>query len=234
MIRTLLPAAGAVLLTAGMAWANGAPAPAPRPPVRPLPPPVEPPVNVEPAKAEPDFKADAKAQLTIEARDDVNESRLIIPRKLAGAAGAGPRGDAGDQGLPPLNLAMAGIAMSAAVAVGGLWLVRTRRVSATTAKLAAGASVLLGVGGWVIADVPAPRPVPRPRPPVVAPPQPPKVELPAAVLTGPVLIQYVDEGNEIKLVVNRRMLAKLGPAAPKPVEAPPAPPIVPGGIPVEK
>lgn len=230
MNRTLLPAAGAVLLTAGMAWANGAPPPAPRPPLRPLPP--DPPaVKVEPVQAEAEFKTDAKAQLTIEARDDINESRLIIPRKLAGAAGAGPRGDAGDQGLPPLNLAMAGIAMSAAVAFGGLWLVRTRRVSATTAKLAAGAAVLLGVGGWVIADVPAPRPFPRPRPPVVAPP---KVELPPAVLTGPVLIQYVDEGNEIKLVVNRRMLAKLGPAAPKPVEAPQAPPIVPGGIPVEK
>jgi len=226
-MRYRLPFAGSLLLTALLAapvWANRAPPPRPVPP--PEPPKVEVVVPAEPK---------ANGRLTIEARDDVNVSRLQIPKamlaQLAGekkpaAAAGGERSDARGR----INTMVAGGALSMAFALGGLWLFGTGRGR----KLLAVVIGCAGIGGAALmADI---RP-PRPRPPV--PPQPPEVEvrplppLPGITLTGPVFVEVID-GDEMKLIVNKSMLAKLGNAGVAPAQPPvgiPAEPAQPGPAP---
>jgi hypothetical protein len=127
--------------------------------------------------------------------------RLQIPRKFLRNAPQSEKksADAGRQRLP---LTMAGLALTAAFTSGGLWLVRRgnrRRIVAgglTLALFAAGATAL-----W--ADL-APRP--RPRPPVV----PPLVALPAAVqFDKQIVLEIVDQGDAIKLLVSPKLIGKL-------------------------
>jgi hypothetical protein len=211
-----LPFAAAILTAAVPAMANEGP-----PPGQPRPPRVQP---------KPPAEADGvKSQLIIEARDDAAEtgSVLLIPKSLMAEAkpgvGAVPGGAGGaGGGMPPVNMAVAGLAMSAAVVAGGLWLVRrtgpVRRGELAVGAAVAVAAVVLG-GSMLWADVaPFPRP---PRPPVVPPRPPvqppvssepasdlPKVKLPPAVLSGPVTVRFTDD-KEIKLIVSRKMLAML-------------------------
>jgi len=62
--------------------------------------------------------------------DKATETRLVIPRKVLAAALRADAGEPGDtqraEGLPALHLIVAGVALTVALALGGLWLVRLR------------------------------------------------------------------------------------------------------------
>jgi hypothetical protein len=76
----------------------------------------------------------------------------------------------------------------------------------------------------VWANLPPRPPRPQPLPPIhIDPPAPAPVVLPAFI-NGPVLVEVVDGIKEVKLIVNRKMLAGL---ADKPVHILPAEPIRP-------
>lgn len=212
-----LAAAALSYLAVSSALANGAPRP-----IRPRPVPPEPAVNPEVAPGPVRPEIIPNGRLTIEARDDVNAMRLQIPREMFNALQPRPKPEVkADAGIGPERTVAAGIALSAAMMVGGLWLVRSVRPARALFVVPA----LVGIGAAAVwADV-APRPPrPQPLPPIqVDPPAPPVVVLPA-VLTGPILVEIVDGIKEAKLIVNRKMLASL---ADKPFRIQPAEPIRP-------
>lgn len=238
-----LTAIGAAALSAGTVLGNGAPRPLPRPEPAPEP---RPPVVIQPAQPVKEPEG-VKSRLTIEARDDVNESILVIPRSLAAGApkpgnvapgnapAEAPKGAAGR----PLNArdAVAGLALSLAVVVGGMTLVRRSGGAMRPLVLAVAGAGVLGSAGLLMADIPGPGPRPRPRPPI--PPQPPvevqpPIPLPAIVsFTGPVYVQISDTATECKLIVNRRLLARLSDTAAKPVANPGGGNVGGGKIPVD-
>jgi hypothetical protein len=159
-----------------------------------------------------------RATLTVEVDDRVKEARLQIPANLLPpAAPAAPaRGaDAGPWHLPTV---VAGVALTLAFATGGLWLLRrgtTRRVAAGGLLLA-----LFALGGTALfADIPGPGRG-RPRPP--APPGPlPTLLLPADVRLSPnIVVEVVEKGDGVKLIVNKAMLGKPGGSAEAPAPAP--------------
>jgi hypothetical protein len=174
--------------------------------------PVVPPDLPKPKKESP------TTSVVIVANDQVKEARLQIPRKLVKdlqVGGLFPEGgDARTENrLPALNTLVAGLTLSLALTLGGLWLVRQRRRTpgrGATALLLA-AAVLLGASGALVwANVP-----PRERPPQPANPT-------GMPLPGKVAIEIVDKGDAITLIVNRGELAKIvdKAAEPKPGEAP--------------
>jgi hypothetical protein len=159
----------------------------------------------------------ARVSLTVEVDDRVKEARLQIPANLLPAAGAAPaRGaDAGPWHLPTV---VAGVALTLALASGGLWLLRR----GTARRVAAGA-LLLGLfamgGAALFADIPPGRGRPK-RPP--APPGPlPTLLLPADVRLAPeIVVEVVEKGDGVKLIVNKAMLGKPGGSAEAPAPAP--------------
>jgi hypothetical protein len=164
------------LLAAGEARANEA---APPPPPKPAAP----------------AAGGQSGNLTLAVDDTAKEPRLQIPRKLLGkeATAGGSRAE-----VPPLHRVVAGVALTLALALGGLWLARSRdglsrrRLAAVLVAVA-----LVGAGSAFLWAEPVPEPIP-----------PPPARSPALLLDG-VRIQIIDKGDDVKLVVNRDDLARL-------------------------
>lgn len=168
----------------------------PKPPFRPGP---VPPAPLPPAPKVPTYP------LVIEASPNVAEAKLIIPRKMLGdLKGELPLEETNPTkvaGTPRLHTIIAGSALALGLAFSGLWLVRRNQVSNRTFGLAIGGVLLLGLGAAVWADK-GPRPRPAPLPPNQILPQ----------LRSPrmnnVLIEIVDKGDSIKLVINQDKLVQ--------------------------
>lgn len=147
-------------------------------------------------------------------------SRLSIPRKLVpGAEKKAEKSDAGDNGfLGSDRTVVAGIAMSAAVALLGLHLVRRRSGHGLAPTILIGAGMSALVGATALADLAIPGGGgrrPRPGPP---PPNPP------GTVTTPLVIDWTDDGDNVKLWISPEQLHQNAPGAapehPKPGAAP--------------
>ena len=163
-----------------------------------------------------------RVPLTVEVDDRVKEMRLQIPANLRPpAAPAAPARGASAWHLPTV---VAGVALTLSLATGGLWLLRrgsARRAAAVgllLALFALGGAVLfanapIGLGGFE-----------RPPPPFLlpAPPgPPPTLLLPADVRLPPNLVlEVVEKGDGVKLIVNKAALGKPGASAEAPAPAP--------------
>jgi hypothetical protein len=130
--------------------------------------------------------------LVVEAGPKVAEARLIIPKKMLGVLKGGLDGNSSDQraSLPALHTMIAGGALAVGLAFGGLWLVRRGNAGSRSLAILIGAVAFLGIGAFVWADLAVPKPV-----------------MPAA--TDKVIIEVVDQGDEVKLIINKDKLAKV-------------------------
>lgn len=156
-----------------------------------------------------------RVSLTVEVDERVKEARLQIPANLLPAAVPARGADAGPLHLPTVA---AGVALTLAFVTGGLWLLRrgtTRRVAAGGLLLA-----LFALGGTaLLADI-APGRGRGPKPP---PPGGPAgtLLLPGNVQLPPNLVlEVVEKGDGVKLIVNKEMLGKPGTSAEAPVPTP--------------
>jgi hypothetical protein len=142
-----------------------------------------------------------EVKLVVEVDDRATDARLIIPAGLL--TDTKKRADAG-WGWPMI---MAGVALTAALVSGGLWLVRrgARKAAAVVLVVA-----LLAFGGSLLyADV-AVKPPPKPTP----------VTLPAGLtLSDKLVLEVAEKGDDVKLVVPSAMLIKT--PKPKPEEKKP-------------
>jgi hypothetical protein len=126
----------------------------------------------------------SEQQLVVTTDASIKQARLRIPASALrpGAPGAAP-GPRSDAGMSPARTVVAGIALTAAIAVSGLLLVRGRGARGRMlllAALVASAGVLLSLAS---ADVPRPpRPAPTP------------ISIPMGGLKMPVVVEIVDEG----------------------------------------
>jgi hypothetical protein len=161
-----------------------------------------------------------RVSLTVEVDDRVKEMRLQIPANLLPpAAPAAPARGAGPLHLPTV---VAGVALTLSLASGGLWLLRRG-----TARRAAAAALLLGLftlgGAALFANAPIlNNTFARPLPNFQAPPGPlPNLLLPADVRLSPnIVVEVVEKGDGVKLIVNKAMLGKPGASAEAPAPAP--------------
>jgi hypothetical protein len=140
--------------------------------------------------------------------DKVTETHLEVPKSLLASlrADAGePDGDSRRAGLAPLQLVVAGLALTVAISLGGLWLVRYRnRPGGRTLVVLLAVVTVLGAAGLVWANI-------------APPPPPPKPVLPDGILLSEkVSVDVVEKGDAVRLIVPRGDLAKvLDKAAPK-------------------
>jgi hypothetical protein len=140
----------------------------------------------------------AAAPFVIVVDDGAQQPRLEIPRKVLSslrAAGDTQDGDTRRAGiLPQLHTIIAGVALSLAVTLGGLWLVRSRRRgTGPHPALLITALALATVGGVLWANVPAP---------------PPPRDVPAGIsVTDKMTVQVANEGDAIRLIVSSKQLA---------------------------
>jgi hypothetical protein len=151
----------------------------------------------------------ATLPLTVHADPLAGTTRLSLPRAIVGRlrAEAPPTGEdgTGRASLPVTNTVIAGVALSAAVVVGGLWLARAgrRRVLVGFACLLA-ALVVVGVSCL-------PRQKDPDRPPDVAPPV---LTLQAdGTLAGRCRMERC-EGDEVVLSINQAALTDLARQSP--------------------
>src|SRR5262249_50127172 len=152
------------------------------------------------------------APVVVVVDDKATETHLQIPRALLGQLRA-DAGDAGDpntrraEALPPLHLVVAGAALALALTFGGLWLVRARaRTARSNVALLLVAVTALAVGATSLwANAAAPQPKPKPDSGAV------DVKLPAngANLTDKAVIEVIEKGDAITLIVNRDDLANV-------------------------
>jgi hypothetical protein len=164
-------------------------------------------------------------KLVIQVDEKAKVARLVIPRRVINppAQPAQPR----PRGFGQLSTMMVGTALAMSVALGGLWLVRKRSgVPGRIAPMLLLAVGFLGVGvaaAWADLAPPKDRPF-RPRPQPIVPALP---ALPALATVEPIRIEYVAQGDAIRLILTPAMKANLGqavqPAQPAPA-AKPAPP----------
>jgi hypothetical protein len=170
-----------------------------------------------------------KVEIRVDEKAD--QARLVIPRKFLeqrrADAGIGePDKAVADAGRSPLHLAIAGVALSLAVTFGGLWLVRSRGKLGVARTLLLAACTLFIVGGVVLANV------------AVNPNggsgnngnntgnfggnfggfgggqgvanRAPAVPLPAGIIASEkVVVEVVDKGDAVVLVINPAMKGKL-------------------------
>ena len=123
---------------------------------------------------------------------------LRVPRKLIKSAAAAPVAPAGAGMDSSSGTAMAGLALSGAIVAGGFWLLRYRKRPVHLGKVAATTAttmLLFGCGLWGSwLDAPVPPPLP----------------IPGAVCSGRVIIEPVDDGDKIEVLLPKDMAAKLG------------------------
>ncbi|QOV89112.1 hypothetical protein [Humisphaera borealis] len=154
--------------------------------------------------------------MKIEQVPGLERAKLIIPKKLL----PGAKEEKADAGMSPARTAIAGIAISGAVALLGLQFIRRRSGTpgrSSTLMLVAGGVGLALVSAAAMADIAIPGQPRRPRP---VPPEPPVV-LPAGV---PVTISVVDTGDEVILQIAPEHVAP----TPKPLPGLNAPHVEPG------
>jgi hypothetical protein len=157
--------------------------------------------------------------LQVEAKEGMREAKLIIPRKLAQAGDAKPKADAG--GMGGARTAAAGVALTGAVALTGLFFARRRTAGRSMVSLlVVGSAGCLLLAGTAMADIAIPGkpyngPARRPQPP-----EPPPITV--AGLKVPLVIEWTDEGDTVRLVASPEVLKQMGEAKPAP-DAPPAP-----------
>lgn len=195
-------------MTGGVALADIPPGPRPQPPPRPAPEP-----KPDPTPAPPTGPA-----MIVKPTPGAREAVLEIPRKLLPGAEA-PKGKADASGFSPAQTIVAGLAMTAGLALLGLHFARRR--GGTVAMSLIGVLTLGGVAGSIVLANAAPLPPSR-RP---APPAENKVEwTPGQGLKKvPVTIKVVDNGDDATLSIDPAMLEPM-PGA-KPVANPnPVPP----------
>jgi hypothetical protein len=171
---------------------------------------------------------DTAVPFHIDMDEKAQVSRLQIPANMLrlGRADAGFLGeDAFAEAESPWRRTVAGVALSLSVGAGGFWLVRRRRLG----KGLATALVLLGLAGagamvWANAVPVPPRPVP-----------------PAAGAQGKVVLEIVNPGTTVRLILAPNALLKDGRAGvgevpvPRPPAPPPPPPVPappPGNVPM--
>jgi hypothetical protein len=201
--------AGLLAMLGGSVLADIPPGPRPRPP-QPLPEP-----KPDPAPAPP-----AGPALLIQPTPGAKDATLRIPRKLL-PPGDAPKAKADGTGFSPTQTVVAGLAMTAAVSLLGLHLVRRR--GRTLAMSVAGATAIIGVGGSILLANAAP--LPRNLRPIPAAEN--KAEAAQLGLRKiPLKIEVVDQGEEVVLMVDPAML-EAGAIA-KPVVNPNLPPPPPG------
>jgi len=130
--------------------------------------------------------------LVIEADPKVAEAKLIIPKKMLGTLKGALDSEGADRygsTVSPAHTIIAGAALALALTFGGLWLVRKGPGGARSLSLLIGAVTFLGIGALAFANSGPPRPIEKPR-------------------WDKVVIEVVDNGDEVKLVVNKAKLAK--------------------------
>jgi hypothetical protein len=204
--------AGVLAMLSGAALADVPPGPRPQPPPRPV---VDP--KPDPAPAPP-----TGPSLVIKPTPGAKEATLEIPRKLLPGAEA-PKAKADATGFSPTQTVVAGLAMTAAVTLLGLHLVRRR--GRTPAMSLIGATVVVGVTGSVVLANLAPFPRERPKPPSEN-----KVEWTPGqfgLRKVPLTIKVVEEGDDAVLSVDPSLLEP-GPGAKPPVVQPNNVPLPPG------
>jgi hypothetical protein len=152
------------------------------------------------------------APIVVVVDDKATETHVQIPRALLGQLRA-DAGDAADpntrraEALPPLHLVVAGTALALALTFGGLWLVRARiRPTRSNVALLLVAITALAIGATSLwADIAVPKPKPKPDSGTADA----KVPANGANLTDKAVIEVVDKGDAITLIVNRDDLANV-------------------------
>lgn len=188
MMRIGLPWFAALVVMCFSLGAARADIPGPGPRPRPPFPPRERPEQVA---------TEPTAPLTILTDDNAKEPRLIIPRKLL-ASWDKPSNERGMLELSPVHTMIAGLSLSGALVLGGLWLVRGRgRLGARGLAVLIGTAILLGVG---VTAVWANRPPPPPRE------KPVTVD---GVTFDKVQVEITDKGDSVRLILNKSHLAKV-------------------------
>ncbi len=178
--------AGFALCATGPVWADAFPVPHSGPRERP-----RSPMPVHPANAVP---------VVIEASDTLTEPRLVIPRALLARAKKLPvmRPAAALQDRlwrVGAAMALAGLALTAALSVGGLYLAR-RRGWALLVLMLAGVGCAVGAGAAFVGA--------HPPPPPNWPPPPP-----AEIVFDHAAVEVVERGTEVRLLVPRARLGEL-------------------------
>jgi hypothetical protein len=161
-------------------------------------------------------------QLVVQPTNE-NVARLSIPKKLVPEAKAAEKADADTNSngiFGGSRTVVAGAAMSAAIMLSGLYLVRRRSGRGLTSVVWIGAGLCVALAATAMADISVPgqprRSRPTPRPP----------ENPPGTIKVPLAIEWNNEGTEVKLSISPEQLHKNAPpAAPKaaPNAAPEAP-----------
>ena len=129
-------------------------------------------------------------KLVIEQDQNGDEAELWLPKEYNPQA----LGAAGSTGLSSPGTVVSGVALSLGLALGGVWLARSRRqigqrgVAAGMAVL----GVLAGTVGYAMANAAPPRPVD---------PGALRIALPGAELEGKVRVRYSDETGVVRLVL---------------------------------
>jgi hypothetical protein len=152
-------------------------------------------------EAPPPRPADPKAaKLVVVVDERVKEPRLVIPKTMMG--------DKKSAWLETPTV-VAGLALTLALVSGGVWLVR-RGTSRTVAAVVLALSVMAFGTSALLANLPPPPP-----PPV----DPANLKLPAnIVLSDKIQVEFVDKGDEVKLLVNKGMVKADVRPEPKPKE----------------
>ncbi len=144
-------------------------------------------------------------KLTVVTDPKLKAPRLLIPRSLLVTTTPEPKRVGAAGRIPAV---MAGLALSSALVVGGLWLAGKGGRRTRAAALVLGVLAVIGAGtAW--ADIPAPWWQPRPprpgppfMPPVEKPEAPPALKLPANVtLPADIQIEVVDAGEGLRLAI---------------------------------
>jgi hypothetical protein len=153
--------------------------------------------------APPPLPTGPKAKFVVLVDDRAGVPHLRIPKALLQGGQPGDKEEAGRFGLPTI---FAGLALTAAFVSGGFWLVRRGRGPGRTTAAVGVVLALLALGASAVwADIPRP-PRPRPRGPVTLP-------LPANVtLPDTVVVEIVEKGDTITLVVNKKAVPDQKPA----------------------
>jgi hypothetical protein len=131
-----------------------------------------------------------EVKLIVESDNRVKTARLIIPRSLLSAD---RKTSSAGFHLPTI---MAGLALTAAVVSGGLWLVRRGPVRKPAALVLLVSLAVLGSSA-LYADLPASG---------RKPPKPRTVKLPGNfILPEKLNLEIVDKGDAVKLIINDSM-----------------------------
>jgi hypothetical protein len=160
------------------------------------------------------------AKLVVEVDEKATQPRLVVPMTLllkgsgppAGVIpgvppppGAPPRKEGADAGALGLPTVVAGLALTAALVSGGLWLIRRGSGRRFLGVLVLGVLAASATALW--ADIPPFRG--RPKPPPPAPAKTIPVALPAGVeLSEKITLEFSVAGDTLRLIVPKGTVLK--------------------------